>query len=85
MSENLAAMAVFVRVVEAGGFSRAAEKLGISKSAVSKQVARLEDRLGARLLNRTTRQLSLTEVGARLFERGQRIIAEAEAAEAEAG
>lgn len=85
MSENLAAMAVFVRVVEAGGFSKAADRLGISKSAVSKQVAKLEDRLGARLLNRTTRQLSLTEVGARLFERGQRIIAEAEAAEAEAG
>jgi DNA-binding transcriptional LysR family regulator len=85
MSENLAAMAIFVRVVEAGGFSRAADRLGISKSAVSKQVAKLEDRLGTRLLNRTTRQFSLTEVGTRLFERGQRIIAEAEAAEAEAG
>jgi len=85
MSENLAAMAVFVRVIECGSFSKAADRLGVSKSAVSKQVARLEDRLGTRLLNRTTRQLSLTEVGARLFERAQRIVAEAEAAEAEAG
>ena len=72
-------------MIESGSFSKAADRLGVSKSAVSMQVAKLEDRLGARLLNRTTRQLSLTEVGARLFERAQRIIEEAEAAEAEAG
>jgi DNA-binding transcriptional LysR family regulator len=79
--ENLTGMAIFARVVEAEGFSAAARQLGLSKSAVSKQVARLEDRLGARLLNRTTRRLSLTEVGAAFYERCARILAEAEAAE----
>ena len=85
MLDNLSAMASFARVVDEGSFSRAATRLGLSKSAVSKQVARLEDRLGTRLLNRSTRRLSLTEAGTRLYERCQRIIAEAEAAEAEAG
>lgn len=85
MLDNLTAMASFARVVDEGSFSRAAIRLGLSKSAVSKQIARLEDRLGTRLLNRSTRRLALTEAGARLYERCQRIIAEAEAAEAEAG
>lgn len=85
MLENLTAMASFARVVDEGSFSRAAIRLGLSKSAVSKQIARLEDRLGTRLLNRTTRRLSLTEAGTRFYERCQRIVAEAEAAEAEAG
>lgn len=85
MLDNLTAMVSFARVVEEGSFSRAALRLGVSKSAVSKQIARLEDRLGTRLLNRSTRRLALTEAGTRLFERCQRIIAEAEAAEAEAG
>lgn len=85
MLDSLTAMASFARVVDEGSFSRAALRLGLSKSAVSKQVARLEDRLGTRLLNRSTRRLSLTEAGTRLYERCQRIIAEAEAAEAEAG
>ncbi|HZD24646.1 MAG TPA: LysR family transcriptional regulator, partial [Alphaproteobacteria bacterium] len=64
-------------------FTAAARSLGLSKSAVSKQVARLEDRLGARLLNRTTRKLSLTEVGEAFYERCARIVEEAQAAEAE--
>ncbi|MEQ8815887.1 MAG: LysR family transcriptional regulator [Thalassobaculum sp.] len=85
MLDNLSAMASFARVVDEGSFSKAAIRLGLSKSAVSKQVARLEDRLGTRLLNRSTRRLALTEAGARLYERCQRIIAEAEAAEQEAG
>ena len=85
MLDNLTAMVSFARVVDEGGFSRAAIRLGLSKSAVSKQVARLEDRLGTRLLNRSTRRLALTEAGTRLYERCQRIIAEAEAAEVEAG
>lgn len=82
---NIAGLAVFAKVVEQESFSRAAEELGVSKSAVSKQVSALEARLGARLLNRTTRRLSLTEAGARLFERCRRIITEVEAAEEEAG
>lgn len=78
-------MAVFAAVVEAGSFSAAAAALGLSKSAVSKQVARLEDRLGARLLNRTTRTLALTEVGRDYFERAKRILAEVEEAETAVG
>ena len=85
MLDNLAGLAVFAKVVEHEGFSRAADVLGMSKSAVSKQVSGLEDRLGMRLLNRTTRQLSLTESGARLYERCQRILSEVEEAEREAG
>ncbi len=85
MFDMLVAMSVFSRVVETGGFSRAAESLGVSKSAVSKQVSRLEDRLGTRLLNRTTRRISLTEAGERVYERSRRAVAEAEAVEVEIG
>ena len=77
---RLAAMAIFAQVVDARSFSGAARALGLSKSAVSKQVARLEDRLGARLLNRTTRRLSVTEAGAAFYERCARMVAEASAA-----
>lgn len=59
---------VFVAVVECGGFSPAANKLNITKSAVSKRINQLEDELGIRLLNRTTRKLSLTEAGKRYYE-----------------
>lgn len=79
--DDLVGLAAFVEVAEAGGFSAAARRLNLSKSAVSKQVSRLENRLGARLLNRTTRQLSLTEVGADFLERAQRALAEVRAAE----
>ena len=78
---NLAGMAVFARVAEAKSFSGAARRMGVSKSAVSKQVAQLERSLKARLLNRTTRRLSLTEVGAAFYEHCARMLAEAEAAE----
>lgn len=74
-------MAVFAEVVEAEGFSAAARALGMSKSAVSKQISRLEDRLGVRLLNRTTRQLSLTEAGTTFYEASRRVLDEALAAE----
>lgn len=60
---------VFVRVVQTGNFTAAAEQLNLSKSVVSKYVTRLEHELGARLLNRTTRRLSLTEAGEVFFER----------------
>ena len=66
--ENLADIAVFVRVVERGSFTLAADDLGVSRAVVSKYLSRLESRLGARLLHRTTRRLSLTEAGAALFE-----------------
>lgn len=77
---NLVAMGIFARVAEAKGFSAAARRLGISKSVVSKEVAKLEKSLGARLLNRTTRQLSLTEVGAAFYDHCARIVQEAEEA-----
>ncbi|WP_417518263.1 LysR family transcriptional regulator [Minwuia sp.] len=78
---DLTAMAVFAAVAEAMSFSQAADRLGLSKSAVSKQLARLEERLGARLVNRTTRQISLTEVGQTYYGYCARILAEAEAAD----
>ena len=74
-------MATFAAVVEAGSFTAAANNLGQSKSSISKQISRLEDRLGARLLNRTTRKLSLTDVGQDYYERCRRIVEEAEEAE----
>ena len=74
-------MAVFVSVVDGGGFSAAARELRMTPSAVSKLVGRLEDRLGARLLNRTTRSISLTEEGRTYYERAATILEEIEAAE----
>ena len=79
--DNLTGMAVFARVVEHESFTAAARELALSKSAVSKHVSRLESRLGARLLNRTTRRLSLTEVGRVFYDRCQRIVEEATEAE----
>jgi len=75
-------MTIFVRVVEEGGFSAAARALDLSPSAVSKHIGRLEDRLGMRLLNRTTRHIELTEQGQALYDRYARIVAEIEEAEA---
>jgi DNA-binding transcriptional LysR family regulator len=67
--DDLVSMAMFARVVEAKSFTAAALKLSVSKSVVSKRVAALEERLGARLLHRTTRRLSLTTEGARIYDR----------------
>ena len=77
--DRLSEMEAFVRVVDLGGFTDAARKMGLSKSAVSKHVASLEDRLGARLLNRTTRRVSPTEIGLAFYDRAIRVLAEAEA------
>lgn len=74
-------MTVFVRVVEAGSFTAAAARLGHSTSYVSKQISRLEDRLGVRLLHRTTRTLQLTEIGRIYVERCRQIVVDAEDAE----
>ena len=81
--ENLTDIAVFVQVVESGSFTAAADHLGLSRPVVSKYITRLEEQLGARLLNRTTRRLSLTEAGRAFFARSQRGLQEIEAAEAE--
>jgi DNA-binding transcriptional LysR family regulator len=69
-------IAVFVRVVDLGSFTKAADALEISKAAVSKYVNRLEQRLGARLLHRTTRRLTLTEAGQALYGRSAAALAE---------
>ena len=67
---------VFVRVIELGGFSVAAREFGMTPSAVSKLISRLEERLGTRLVNRTTRKLQLTPEGCVFYERGTRILAD---------
>ncbi len=76
--DSLTDIAVFARVVDSGSFTAAAERLSLSKSVVSKYVTRLENRLGAQLLHRTTRRLSLTEVGRAFYERSQRGLREIE-------
>ena len=81
MQDRLAAMSVFAEVVEAKSFSAAAARLGISKSLVSRQVSALERSLSVKLLNRTTRKLSLTEAGAIFHEHCVRIVQEARFAE----
>src|ERR1700722_10269096 len=79
--DRLAAMEAFVRVIEAGSFSSAAKQLRIGQPAVSKTIAQLEDRLGVRLLMRSTHGLTLTEAGRSFYERAKRAIEEAEEAE----
>lgn len=80
--DRLSAMQAFVAVVETGAFARAAERLGVSTSSLSRQVGDLESHLGARLLNRTTRRLSLTEGGQAFYERSVQLLAELAEAEA---
>ena len=76
---------VFAKVAETGSFSGAAKKLDMPKSTVSRKIADLEQRLGARLIQRTTRRLSLTDAGRAYFEHGARIVAELEEAERAVG
>jgi len=80
--QDLSQLEVFVRVVDEASFTSAAESLGVSKSFASRQVSALEDRLGARLLNRTTRKVTLTDVGRVFHERCTRILEELQDAEA---
>ena len=75
------ALTVFTKVAEHGGFTAAARRLGLSVSAVTKTVARLEDELGTQLFNRTTRQLHTTDYGQEFYERCIRILADLEDAE----
>jgi DNA-binding transcriptional LysR family regulator len=79
--DRLQAIIAFARVVESGSFARAAERLDVSVSSVSRQVADLEAHLDARLLNRTTRRLSLTESGRAFYERSLQLLADLEEAE----
>ena len=77
-------MLTFARIVECGGISAAAVQLGLDKAAVSRQLRDLEDSLDIRLMHRSTRRLTLTEVGAVVYERAQRIVHELEQAHMEA-
>ena len=82
--DRIDAMQAFVAVADLQGFAPAARKLGLSPSGVTRLIAALEDRIGARLLQRTTRQVALTDVGARYLERVRRILADVEEAEGSA-
>jgi DNA-binding transcriptional LysR family regulator len=83
--DRFAAMQAFVRVVESGSFVRAADRLEWSTSSLSRLIADLEEHLGARLLNRTTRRLSLTESGQAFYERSVQLLNDLEEAEGLAG
>jgi DNA-binding transcriptional LysR family regulator len=81
----VAGMKIFVAVVDNGSFAAAAERLDMSRAMTSKSIASLEDHLGTRLLNRTTRRLSLTEAGTAFYERSAQILADVWEAEQVAG
>ena len=83
--DRLTSLAVFGRVVECGGFSAAARRLNMSVTMVGNHVQSLEERLGVRLLNRTTRKVSLTETGKYYYERSSQILAELDEADRTAG
>ncbi|MEZ5541093.1 MAG: LysR family transcriptional regulator [Pseudomonadota bacterium] len=79
--DRFADIEALVAVVEAGSFSAAGERLGVAKSMVSRRVSQLEQRLGSRLLHRTTRRLALTEAGRHFYQRAVQILADLEDAE----
>src|SRR6202171_643517 len=82
--DRLGAMRVFSQVVETGSFAKAADRLNLSTSATSRHVAELESHLQTRLLNRTTRRVSLTESGRAFYERSVQLLADLGEAEQEA-
>ncbi len=77
---DLNEIAIFVKVVDAGSFTGAAKSLGLPKSTVSRKITQLEERLGVRLLQRTTRTLSLTDTGSAYYNQCSRIIGDVEEA-----
>ena len=79
--DRTTSMATFVRVVDAGGFASAGRALGMSPSTVTEHVHALEERLGVRLLNRSTRKISLTEIGGAYYERSRQILADLDEAD----
>jgi DNA-binding transcriptional LysR family regulator len=83
--DRLTSLTAFVRVVDNGGFSAAGRKLNMSTTMVSNHIQALEERLGARLLNRTTRKVSLTEIGKAYYDRATQILADIEQADDIAG
>jgi DNA-binding transcriptional LysR family regulator len=83
--DRLTSLTVFTRVVDAGGFSAAARRLNMSTTMVSNHVQALENRLGVRLLNRTTRKVSVTEIGREYHERCSQVLAELDEADQIAG
>jgi len=83
--DQLRAMRVFARVIDAGGFAKAATAMDIAPAVATRLVAELEEHLGARLINRTTRRLALTDVGEEYLERVRNILGEVDDAEAVAG
>ncbi|MGN6105087.1 MAG: LysR family transcriptional regulator, partial [Kofleriaceae bacterium] len=79
--DRFTAMTVFVRIADTGSFTRAAASLGVSRATVSASLQQLEDRLGVRLLHRTTRRVSLTSEGQRFHERARQVLAKLDEAE----
>ena len=79
--DQIDGMRLFARVVETGSFSEAARRLNLAPSSISRQIASLEERLGVRLMHRTTRTLSLTEAGQLYYERASQILTEIEDAQ----
>lgn len=78
-------MKMYVAVIDGGSFAAAAEKLDVSRAMVSKQIQKLEEHLGTRLMNRTTRRLSMTETGRAFYERSAQIVLDVDEAEQIAG
>ncbi|MFH4175421.1 LysR family transcriptional regulator, partial [Acinetobacter baumannii] len=76
MQHELSAISIFVTVVEAGSFVKAAEQLHLTRSAISKNIARLEEQLGVALFKRTTRSLSMTDEGTLFYEHSRRTLSE---------
>jgi DNA-binding transcriptional LysR family regulator len=79
--DRMTSISTFVKIAEAGGFAAAARKLGVSPSTVTTQIQDLEDRLGVRLLNRSTRRVSLTDIGRAYYERCMHILADMDEAD----